>query len=113
VARIERYEEMGPPHDVALTLTTDPPVAGYFENVVETAGGTEPRVLANWVTGEPLAALRRTEVEGGAADSRVREGQDLSGTGIFENSTVLAQNLHRCLNDPASGRELEAQREAA
>jgi aspartyl-tRNA(Asn)/glutamyl-tRNA(Gln) amidotransferase subunit B len=71
VARIARYEEMGVPGDVALTLATDPRTAGYFENVVEAAEGIEPRVLANWVTGELAAALRQAEVEGGAADSRV------------------------------------------
>jgi aspartyl-tRNA(Asn)/glutamyl-tRNA(Gln) amidotransferase subunit B len=70
-ARIERYEGLGLPHDVALTLATDPRTAGYFENTVEAADGLEPRVLANWVTGELAAALRQAEVEGGAADSRV------------------------------------------
>jgi aspartyl-tRNA(Asn)/glutamyl-tRNA(Gln) amidotransferase subunit B len=69
--RIERYERIGVPGDVALTLATDPRTAGYFENVVEEAGGIEPRVLANWVTGELAAALRQAEVDGGAADSRV------------------------------------------
>jgi aspartyl-tRNA(Asn)/glutamyl-tRNA(Gln) amidotransferase subunit B len=70
-ARIERYEGLGLAHDVALTLATDPRTAGYFENVVEAAEGSEPRVLANWVTGELAAALRQAEIEGGAADSRV------------------------------------------
>ncbi|HEU5104760.1 MAG TPA: Asp-tRNA(Asn)/Glu-tRNA(Gln) amidotransferase subunit GatB [Solirubrobacterales bacterium] len=71
VARIARYEEMGLAYDVALTLATDPRTAGYFENVVEAGDGIEPRVLANWVTGELAAALRQAEVEGGAADSRI------------------------------------------
>jgi len=70
-ARIERYEGLGLPHDVAQTLATDPRTAGYFENTVEAADGLEPRILANWVTGELAAALRQAEVEGGAADSRV------------------------------------------
>jgi aspartyl-tRNA(Asn)/glutamyl-tRNA(Gln) amidotransferase subunit B len=70
-ARIERYEGIGVPADVALTLATDPRTAGYFENVVEVADGIEPRVLANWVTGELAAALRQADVDGGAADSRV------------------------------------------
>ncbi|HET9198090.1 MAG TPA: Asp-tRNA(Asn)/Glu-tRNA(Gln) amidotransferase subunit GatB [Solirubrobacterales bacterium] len=71
VARIARYVEMGVPEDVSLTLATDPRTAGYFESVVEEADGLEPRVLANWVTGDLAAALRQAEVEGGAADSRV------------------------------------------
>ncbi len=69
--RIGRYEQLGVSGDVALTLATDPRTAGYFENAVEAADGIEPRVLANWVTGELAAALRQAEVEGGAADSRV------------------------------------------
>jgi aspartyl-tRNA(Asn)/glutamyl-tRNA(Gln) amidotransferase subunit B len=73
-ARIARYEGIGVPGDVALTLATDPRTAGYFENVVEEADGIEPRVLANWVTGELAAALRQAEVAGGAADSRVSPG---------------------------------------
>jgi len=71
-ARIARYvSELGVAEDVALTLATDPRTAGYFENTVQAAGGIEPRVLANWVTGELAAALRAAEIEGGAADSRV------------------------------------------
>jgi aspartyl-tRNA(Asn)/glutamyl-tRNA(Gln) amidotransferase subunit B len=66
-ARIERYEsELGLASDVALTLVTDPETANYFEEVCEAVGarrdaeegGVEPRVVANWVTGE-LAAARR------------------------------------------------------
>jgi aspartyl-tRNA(Asn)/glutamyl-tRNA(Gln) amidotransferase subunit B len=72
VARIARYgSELGLANDVAQTLATDPRTADYFENTVEAADGIEPRVLANWVTGELAAALRQGEVEGGAADSRV------------------------------------------
>jgi len=71
-ARIERYEgELGLPKDVAQTLATDPRTAGYFENTVQAGDAVEPRVVANWVTGELAAALRQAEVEGGAADSRV------------------------------------------
>ncbi len=35
------------------------------------AGGIEPKVLANWVTGEPAAALRQGDEEIAAADSKV------------------------------------------
>jgi aspartyl-tRNA(Asn)/glutamyl-tRNA(Gln) amidotransferase subunit B len=70
-ARIGRYEELGLAHDVALTLATDPETANYFEKTVKAADGIEPRVVANWVTGELAAALRQAEVEGGASDSKV------------------------------------------
>jgi len=70
-ARIARYEELGLAHDVALTLATGPETADYFEQTAEAADGIEPRVVANWVTGELAAALRQTEIEGGASGSKV------------------------------------------
>ena len=62
-ARIERYKEMGLAGDVALTLATDPETAAYFEKAVDEGEGIEPRVIANWVTGEMAAALRQAEVQ--------------------------------------------------
>ncbi|HEY8502801.1 MAG TPA: Asp-tRNA(Asn)/Glu-tRNA(Gln) amidotransferase subunit GatB, partial [Solirubrobacterales bacterium] len=71
-ARIGRYEsELGLAPDVALTLATDPETAGYFEQTLAAADGAEPKVVANWVTGELAAALRQAEVEGGAGGSKV------------------------------------------
>jgi aspartyl-tRNA(Asn)/glutamyl-tRNA(Gln) amidotransferase subunit B len=66
-ARISRYEGLGLAHDVALTLATDPETAAYFEQTTEATDGIEPRVVANWVTGELAAALRQAEVESAAA----------------------------------------------
>jgi aspartyl-tRNA(Asn)/glutamyl-tRNA(Gln) amidotransferase subunit B len=74
-ARAARYEgEMGLPEDVAALLAADPETAGYFERVAEAAGGVEPRVVANWVTGELAAALRQDGGEVAAADSKVEPG---------------------------------------
>jgi aspartyl-tRNA(Asn)/glutamyl-tRNA(Gln) amidotransferase subunit B len=74
-ARAARYEgEMGLAEDVAALLAADPETAGYFERVAESAGGAEPRVVANWVTGELAAALRQDGGEAGAADSKVEPG---------------------------------------
>jgi aspartyl-tRNA(Asn)/glutamyl-tRNA(Gln) amidotransferase subunit B len=70
--RIGRYEsELGLASDVALTLATDPETAGYFESTLAAADGAEPKVVANWVTGELAAALRQADVEGGATGSKV------------------------------------------
>jgi aspartyl-tRNA(Asn)/glutamyl-tRNA(Gln) amidotransferase subunit B len=67
-ARIERYRsELGLAGDVALTLATDPETAAYFESTLAAADGAEPKVVANWVTGELAAALRQAEVEGAGA----------------------------------------------
>jgi aspartyl-tRNA(Asn)/glutamyl-tRNA(Gln) amidotransferase subunit B len=71
-ARIERYEtELGLAGDVAATLAADPETAAYFEQAAKAAGAVEPKVLANWVTGELAAALRQAGVEGGASESKV------------------------------------------
>ncbi len=69
-ARIERYEGMGLAGDVAATLAADPGTAAYFEAAAD-ASGAEPKVVANWVTGELAAALRQGEEETAAADSKV------------------------------------------
>jgi aspartyl-tRNA(Asn)/glutamyl-tRNA(Gln) amidotransferase subunit B len=71
VARIARYSELGIPSDVAALLAGDPGTADYFERVVDATAGIEPKVVANWVTGELAAALRQDEGEAGASASRV------------------------------------------
>jgi aspartyl-tRNA(Asn)/glutamyl-tRNA(Gln) amidotransferase subunit B len=56
---------------VAAQLAADPGTADYFERAAAAAGEVvEPTVIANWVTGELAAALRK---DGGetAADSKV------------------------------------------
>ncbi len=70
-ARIERYVGLGLAEDVAATLATDPGTAAYFERVADASSGIEPKVVANWVTGELAAALRQGDEEVGAAESKV------------------------------------------
>ncbi len=71
-ARIERYQgELGLAGDAAALLAADPETASYFERAVAAAGEVEPRVIANWVTGELAAALRQDGGEAGAAESKV------------------------------------------
>jgi aspartyl-tRNA(Asn)/glutamyl-tRNA(Gln) amidotransferase subunit B len=70
-ARAERYrDQLGLPEDVAALLAADPETAGYFEATSKRAEGVEPRVVANWVTGELAAALRQ-EGDATAAESKV------------------------------------------
>jgi len=71
-ARIERYaSELGLAADVAAGLAADPETAAYFERAKDAATGIEPKVVANWVTGELAAALRQGNEEGAASDSKV------------------------------------------
>ncbi len=58
-ARIARYEGMGVPTDTATLLAGSPQVAELFEDVTSEVTGVEPRVVANWVTGELTATLRK------------------------------------------------------
>jgi aspartyl-tRNA(Asn)/glutamyl-tRNA(Gln) amidotransferase subunit B len=69
--RAARYREMGLAEDVAALLAADPETAGYFEQVAAEAEEIEPRVVANWVTGELSAALRQDGSEATAAESKV------------------------------------------
>ena len=72
-ARIERYSrQMGLPTDTAALLATDPETAAYFEQASKAAAEVEPRVIANWVTGELAAVLRQEDGEASAADSKVQ-----------------------------------------
>jgi aspartyl-tRNA(Asn)/glutamyl-tRNA(Gln) amidotransferase subunit B len=67
-ARMERYrEQLGLPSETATLLAADPDTADYFERAAAAAGEIEPRVVANWVTGELAAALRQDGGEGAAA----------------------------------------------
>jgi aspartyl-tRNA(Asn)/glutamyl-tRNA(Gln) amidotransferase subunit B len=69
-ARLMRYrDEMGVAEDAAAVLVADPEAAEYFERVTQ-AAEVEPRVIANWVTGELAAALRQ-EGDDAAARSKV------------------------------------------
>jgi aspartyl-tRNA(Asn)/glutamyl-tRNA(Gln) amidotransferase subunit B len=70
-ARAGRYQEMGLAAAMATLLASDPDTADYFERALEAADGVEPRVIANWVTGELTALLREGGEETGPSDSRV------------------------------------------
>jgi aspartyl-tRNA(Asn)/glutamyl-tRNA(Gln) amidotransferase subunit B len=70
-ARAGRYQEMGLAAEMATLLAGDPETAQYFERALEAADGVEPRVIANWVTGELTALLREGGGEGGPSDSKV------------------------------------------
>jgi aspartyl-tRNA(Asn)/glutamyl-tRNA(Gln) amidotransferase subunit B len=58
-ARIERYEGLGLDTDTAALLARDTEFADFFDECCEFAAATEPRVLANWLTGEVMPTHRR------------------------------------------------------
>jgi aspartyl-tRNA(Asn)/glutamyl-tRNA(Gln) amidotransferase subunit B len=60
-ARQARYEGEGLDDAQARLLAADPEQAEYFDAVLAAAGAAEPRVVANWVTGDLTAALRAAD----------------------------------------------------
>jgi aspartyl-tRNA(Asn)/glutamyl-tRNA(Gln) amidotransferase subunit B len=60
-ARAARYEEIGVSEQAALLLSFETEWAEYFEGVLAARKGIDPRVAANWVTGEFSAELRRQD----------------------------------------------------
>jgi aspartyl-tRNA(Asn)/glutamyl-tRNA(Gln) amidotransferase subunit B len=66
-ARIARYEDEGLDEAQARLLAGDPAQSRYFDAVsdavaaLDTSEGAEPRVVANWVTGDLTAALRAAD----------------------------------------------------
>jgi aspartyl-tRNA(Asn)/glutamyl-tRNA(Gln) amidotransferase subunit B len=63
-ARIARYEsELGLEGDAAKLLAREPEVASYFEAACSEADDVEPRVIANWITGDLTAELRKRSME--------------------------------------------------
>jgi aspartyl-tRNA(Asn)/glutamyl-tRNA(Gln) amidotransferase subunit B len=88
-ARIERYEaQSGLASDVAAQLAADPGTADYFEQVEAAAEGVEPKVLANWVTGELAAALRQDGGEATAADSKVKPDALAALIGLVQEKKI-------------------------
>jgi aspartyl-tRNA(Asn)/glutamyl-tRNA(Gln) amidotransferase subunit B len=61
-ARMGRYLGEGLAEDAARFLAGEPEVARYFDEVAKIAGA-QPRVVANWVTGD-LAAAERAHEDG-------------------------------------------------
>jgi aspartyl-tRNA(Asn)/glutamyl-tRNA(Gln) amidotransferase subunit B len=64
VARIERYEkELGLESDPARLFGREPEMAAYFEAACAETSEAEPRTIANWITGDLTAELRKADVE--------------------------------------------------
>ncbi|MBN8867412.1 MAG: Asp-tRNA(Asn)/Glu-tRNA(Gln) amidotransferase subunit GatB [Solirubrobacterales bacterium] len=60
-ARAARYEGIGVGEQAALLLSFEVDWAEYFEGVLAADDSIEPRVAANWVTGEFAAELRKQD----------------------------------------------------
>jgi aspartyl-tRNA(Asn)/glutamyl-tRNA(Gln) amidotransferase subunit B len=63
-ARLARYEGEGLDEAPARLLAADPEQAEYFESVLDLVADRQPKVVANWVTGELTATLRQVDGAG-------------------------------------------------
>jgi aspartyl-tRNA(Asn)/glutamyl-tRNA(Gln) amidotransferase subunit B len=63
-ARQARYEADGLDEAPARLLAADPEQAAYFESVLDLVADRQPKVVANWVTGELTATLRQVDGAG-------------------------------------------------
>jgi aspartyl-tRNA(Asn)/glutamyl-tRNA(Gln) amidotransferase subunit B len=86
-ARIQRYVGLGLATETAGLLAADPETAAYFERV-DVAAKAEPKVVANWVTGELAAALRHDGGEASAAGSKVEPDALAALIGLVQQKKI-------------------------
>jgi aspartyl-tRNA(Asn)/glutamyl-tRNA(Gln) amidotransferase subunit B len=88
--RRDRYaSEVQLPEKVATQLAFDPELGAYFESVLAADREIEPRVVANWVTGELVARLRDAgDGEADPASSKVGPEALASLVGMVERKEV-------------------------
>jgi aspartyl-tRNA(Asn)/glutamyl-tRNA(Gln) amidotransferase subunit B len=88
-ARRERYlTELGLSEEAATTLAFQAELGEYFEQAVAAADGTPAKAIANWVTGELVAALRQAGAEGDLAASKATPEAVASLAGLVEAKTI-------------------------
>ena len=87
-ARRERYvSEVGLGEEAAATLAFDTAYAEYFERALATADGASAKAIANWVTGELVAALRQAGEEV-PLESKATPESVAALAGLVEGKTI-------------------------
>ncbi|HET8976150.1 MAG TPA: Asp-tRNA(Asn)/Glu-tRNA(Gln) amidotransferase subunit GatB [Solirubrobacterales bacterium] len=87
-ARRERYvAEVGLSEEAASTLAFDAGYAEYFERALAAADGASAKAIANWVTGELVAALRQAG-EDAPLDSKATPESVAALAGLVEGKTI-------------------------
>jgi len=88
-ARRERYlTEVGLSEEAATTLAFHAEFGEYFERAVAAADGTPAKAIANWVTGELVAALRQTGDEDDPLASKATPEAVAALAGLVEGKTI-------------------------
>jgi len=87
--RRERYVgELGLSDEAASTLAFQPEYAEYFERALEGGDGAPATTVANWVTGELVAALRQTGGEDDPLSSKATPESVAALAGLVEAKTI-------------------------
>ena len=87
-ARRERYvSEVGLGEEAAATLAFDTAYAEYFERALAAADGASAKAIANWVTGELVAALRQAGEEV-PLESKATPESVAALAGLVEGKTI-------------------------
>ena len=87
--RRERYlNEVGLSEESATMLAFQPEYGEYFERAVAEADGTPAKSIANWVTGEFVAALRQAGAEDDPMASKATPEAVAALAGLVEAKTI-------------------------
>ena len=87
--RRERYlKEVGLSEESATMLAFQPEYGEYFERAVAEADGTPAKSIANWVTGELVAALRQAGAEDDPMASKATPEAVAALAGLVEAKTI-------------------------
>ena len=88
-ARRERYlTEVGLSQEAATTLAFHAEFGEYFERAVKAADGAPAKAIANWVTGELVAALRQAGAEEDPLASKATPEAVAALAGLVEQKTI-------------------------
>jgi aspartyl-tRNA(Asn)/glutamyl-tRNA(Gln) amidotransferase subunit B len=88
-ARRERYvTEIGLSEEAASSLAFQAELGEYFERAVNAADGTPAKAIANWVTGELIAALRQAGAEEDPLASKATPEAVAALAGLVEAKTI-------------------------
>jgi aspartyl-tRNA(Asn)/glutamyl-tRNA(Gln) amidotransferase subunit B len=88
-ARRERYvSEVGISEDAATTLAFQTAYAEFFERAVGAADGASPKAIANWITGELVAALREAGAEDDPLGSKATPEALAALAGLVESKAI-------------------------
>ena len=99
-ARRARYEDLGLDTELAAVLSAAPaPLRELFD--AATAAGAPPRRAANWITGEIVAWLRRTETD--PTDLPLTPSQLIELVAIVEEGVVSASAAKEVLEGVLAG----------